>query len=372
MPSRTQDVVEILQNRFVVERDKIAGALDTLRSSPEYMVAGPAQRANAERTYTTGLASLTASFLGEVRGHVQRCERVWREQLPSVVQRKAAAAHPDRARAVAELGRLASPHERAKLAQLLVEEGDSAGAYGLRQVLGAMDAPETNAGTIETLLQAGTAASRDALRELLGAQRGLAHALAAAHLGADGNDPLQVLKAANAATMVPLEERRYARVHECRSGGDPRARRMTTTCGDGGGTTKAGTPCRCALNLSPTSGLCMQHDPDRQAERDAMRAAGGKASGPAKRRAKAADPAVVPDAPKSLADAVRLASWIVRATLAGEIDVRVSEAATKAVRQFQLGEEKRVLEAEVRKLRAELAEARRETSRGVIGAISRG
>ena len=204
MPSRTQDVVEILQNRFVVERDKIAAALDTLRSSPEYMVAGPAQRANAERTYTVGLAGLTASFLGEVRGHVQRCERVWREQLPSVVQRKAAAAHPDRARAVAELGRLASPHERAKLAQLLVEEGDSAGAYGLRQVVGQMDEPD--ASTIEVLLRAGTGASQDALKELLGAKRGLAAAMAAAHLEADNNDPLQVLQAANASATVPLED----------------------------------------------------------------------------------------------------------------------------------------------------------------------
>ena len=134
---------------------------------------------------------------------------------------------------------------------------------------------------------------------------------------------------------------------------------MTETCGDSGGTTKAGTPCRCALNLSPTSGLCVQHDPDRQAERDAMRAAGGKASGPAKRRAKAADPAVVPKAPQTLADAVALASWITHAVLIGDVDARTAESATKSLRQFQLTVEKKALEDRVKLLTRRLADAER-------------
>ena len=100
------------------------------------------------------------------------------------------------------------------------------------------------------------------------------------------------------------------------------------------------------------------HDPERVAERLAIHSAGGAASKKAKTKAKAADASETPNAPRTLADAVAVASWITRAVLIGEIDVRVAEAATKAVRQFQLGEEKRALEGEIKALRAELAAAR--------------
>ena len=85
-----------------------------------------------------------------------------------------------------------------------------------------------------------------------------------------------------------------------------------------------------------------------------MRVKGGRASGESKRREKAAHPENAPRAPKSLADAVQVASWITHAVLVGEIDVRVAEAATKAVRQFQLGEEKRALVEKVKTLNAKL------------------
>lgn len=125
------------------------------------------------------------------------------------------------------------------------------------------------------------------------------------------------------------------------------------TCGASGGRTKAGAPCRSRLNLGP-DGMCVMHSPTRATERAALRVKGGKASGESKRRAKAALPENAPRAPKSLADATAIAAWIVRSVLVGEIDARTGEAATKALRQFQLGEERRALTEKVRALTTKL------------------
>jgi hypothetical protein len=111
------------------------------------------------------------------------------------------------------------------------------------------------------------------------------------------------------------------------------------------------------MNLSTVNGRCIQHDDTRAEERAAMRAAGGTATGAARQRSKAADPSNAPKAPRTLDDAVRIASWITRAVLIGDIDVRVAEAATKAVRQFQLGEEKADLLRRIATLEAQLKTA---------------
>jgi hypothetical protein len=130
-------------------------------------------------------------------------------------------------------------------------------------------------------------------------------------------------------------------------------------CGDSGGVTREGSPCRSRLNLSPDTGLCLQHDPARREAARAMQSAGAIAKAEVMRRRKAALPAGVPRAPRTLEDAERVASWITRAVLVGDIDVRVAEAATKAVRQFQLVVEKRVLQDRVRELELMLREARK-------------
>lgn len=143
------------------------------------------------------------------------------------------------------------------------------------------------------------------------------------------------------------------------------------TCGEAGGMAKAGTPCRSTMGLSEMSGLCLVHDPERVAERTLMRSAGGKASKGWRTKAKAADPETVPPRMTSLADAVTVASWIVDAVLRGDVDARTAEAATKACRQFQLGEEKATLLREITKLRTELAAAQKDATVAVHG-VSRG
>ena len=44
-------------------------------------------------------------------------------------------------------------------------------------------------------------------------------------------------------------------------------------CGDAGGISRNGAPCRVGINLSPINGLCIQHDPNRAEEAAAMQKA---------------------------------------------------------------------------------------------------
>jgi hypothetical protein len=139
---------------------------------------------------------------------------------------------------------------------------------------------------------------------------------------------------------------------------------MTRTCGSSGGLTKAGTPCGVAMNLSATSGLCVQHDPARVAERAAMRSAGGHAAKVAKVRAHAADPSIVPAAPKTIEDAEKFASWLTHAVCTGKIDARTAHEAAVCLREFRGASEKRIMERELKALRAALADAKRGRAKG--------
>ena len=144
------------------------------------------------------------------------------------------------------------------------------------------------------------------------------------------------------------------------------------TCGDSGGVTKTGLPCRCTLNLSPVTGRCLQHDETRMAERAAMRSAGGTATSASRRLAKAADPATVPPAPKTIEDAEKFASWLTFTVCSGGIDARTAHEAAVCLREFRGAAEKRIMEREIKALRAELAAAREEVPKAKTGALRRG
>ena len=126
------------------------------------------------------------------------------------------------------------------------------------------------------------------------------------------------------------------------------------TCGDSGGRTRVGTACGASMNLSPTSGLCVQHDPERAEAARALRVEGGRASGAAKRRAKAALPEGVPSAPRSLEDAVQWSSWAMRAIATGEIDARTGHEVGYLIARFAEAVNKRDLEKRLEKALAEL------------------
>ena len=111
----------------------------------------------------------------------------------------------------------------------------------------------------------------------------------------------------------------------------------------------------------------MMHDPDRAAERAAMHSAGGDAAKVSKRLAKAADPATVPGAPKTIEDAEKFASWLTHAVCVGEIDARTAHEAAVCLREFRGASEKRIMQRELQGLRAELAAARKDAPKSALG-----
>jgi hypothetical protein len=129
-------------------------------------------------------------------------------------------------------------------------------------------------------------------------------------------------------------------------------------CGDAGGVSKKGAPCSQYMNLSPTTGMCLMHDPERAAQRRETQVAGAVAKGAAMRAAKAALPEDCPPAPKTIADAEKFASWLTYSVCIGRIDARTAHEASVCLKEFRGAHEKRVLESEVRALRRELAAAK--------------
>ncbi|CAN5872334.1 hypothetical protein BH11GEM2_BH11GEM2_06720 [soil metagenome] len=136
---------------------------------------------------------------------------------------------------------------------------------------------------------------------------------------------------------------------------------MTTTCN---GLKNNGEPCGSTLGLSP-AGRCLNHDPERQEAARQVRIAGGIAAGKSKRERRAAAgakgvfPDDVPAVPKTLDDATKYYAWIVNAVATGRLDARSGHECSFALHGFRAAAEKRDLEREIKKLRDELAEARR-------------
>lgn len=145
---------------------------------------------------------------------------------------------------------------------------------------------------------------------------------------------------------------------------------MSAVCGNAGGMTKAGAPCRMSVNLGE-SGLCLMHDPARAAEGEAIRALGRAANAIAHRQAKAADPKIVPRAPRTLEDAVKWSSWTMHAIANGSLDPRVGHECGYLIARFTEALNKRDLLRKIEDLERKLADAQRQSPRAAIG-IARG
>lgn len=131
-------------------------------------------------------------------------------------------------------------------------------------------------------------------------------------------------------------------------------------CGDKGGITSAGTPCRGRGPLLGPNGLCIYHDPA-QAEEVAHRQALGRTRRGTQERTKhLALKSGVPPAPQNLADAVLWASWAIHAVASGNLDSRVAHEIGFLVNAFKAAVEKADLLTEIAKLRADLADARKD------------
>jgi hypothetical protein len=130
---------------------------------------------------------------------------------------------------------------------------------------------------------------------------------------------------------------------------------MRPTCG---GTKKSGEPCTSTLGLS-AAGLCLNHDPERAAAAREIRAAGGRATGAAKRAAKETRltaPDDVPAAPRTLDDAVRYFAYLTHAVASGKMDARAAHEAAYSLNGFKAAVEKRDLEREIKALQKQLTE----------------
>ena len=101
-----------------------------------------------------------------------------------------------------------------------------------------------------------------------------------------------------------------------------------------------------------------------------MHSAGGAAAKVAKRRAKAADPAAVPEIPKTLDDAATIVAWIGGPGGAGR-DGRADGPRVRLCVEGHFSRRPRnaTWSARFRSSATELADARKESPRAVVGAI---
>jgi hypothetical protein len=131
-------------------------------------------------------------------------------------------------------------------------------------------------------------------------------------------------------------------------------------------------PCRSALGLSETTGLCPHHDPERAEEMRLVRAAGSRASSDiarlARRIRESVAPANLPSfPPNSLARLSLWHQWTATAVATGELEAKTAREITLSLKELRpvllaVGMERRVkeLEAALKKARRELEGRHRE------------
>ncbi len=137
--------------------------------------------------------------------------------------------------------------------------------------------------------------------------------------------------------------------------------RPAVTCGSNGGINERGEACGVAMNLSPTTGLCIHHDPKRVDEARALYKTGGAAATRATHLRRIERMTTTPEnMPRFKPDTLeRLAAWLqwtVTAVGTGQVDARTAAEMTRALQQLRpvltsIGLDRRVKELE-RELRA--------------------
>lgn len=125
---------------------------------------------------------------------------------------------------------------------------------------------------------------------------------------------------------------------------------------------KDGSPCRVSFALSD-DGLCSAHDPARQAMREAALTKSVEVRQQRRIVAKTVLPEGMLRRPKTLDDAVRWSAWSMHACVTGVIDARTAHEVGYLVNAFTASLQKRDMQREIEKLRAELAAAKQQSSR---------
>ena len=140
------------------------------------------------------------------------------------------------------------------------------------------------------------------------------------------------------------------------------------TCGDAGGLNARGQPC--GMNLppdAPIGALCPMHDPAMDDEMQLRRLRGNQSRSRMEKTAAAAIEHGVPVKPQSLEEIAVYYADTIDAARRGLLDARVAREIFYGLRGQQSALEKRDLLREIATLRKELADARTETPKPVLG-----
>ena len=140
-------------------------------------------------------------------------------------------------------------------------------------------------------------------------------------------------------------------------------------CGDSGGRNKAGAPC--GANLAPNALLCVHHDPAQADEMARRRAKGNASRALVPTTAARAALYGVRAAALTLEEEPDYMAWVQDEVASGRMDPRVGHELGYVSARKTEALNKRDLLREIVKLRAELAAARKEAPKPVLG-IARG
>lgn len=120
-----------------------------------------------------------------------------------------------------------------------------------------------------------------------------------------------------------------------------------------------GERCRTTFGLSH-AGLCFTHDPARARKRMKARRNGAKAANRGIRTVALED---TPGSLESLEDVARWLRWVAIALATGKVDARTGSEIVKSLKELRPTLERLATEAEVKELRAMMAEMKREMKR---------
>lgn len=118
-----------------------------------------------------------------------------------------------------------------------------------------------------------------------------------------------------------------------------------------------GERCKTTFGLSK-AGLCFTHDPERARKRLKARRNGAKT---ANRGIRTVDATDTPGELDSLEDVARWLKWTALALATGKIDARTGSEITKALKELRPTLERLATEAEVKALREQLRDLKRES-----------
>lgn len=127
-----------------------------------------------------------------------------------------------------------------------------------------------------------------------------------------------------------------------------------------------GDRCGSTTNLNPENGLCLWHDPEREEQRRAVQAQGGKSTAKKKGGRHVVETGEAPPPPETMSDCAEWAAWAAHAVATGKLDPRTGGEVSKLLNSFRSALEKAESREELAELREKIEAA---TKRGNLKAV---